>query len=107
MTPEAVERKITEATPLKQVWTEAVSRVGYTVRGSTWSDNPPEGVVVKLPKHCTRQGEYNNSPGGVVIYEIRTLRARNDSIPPEMASNLSIRVIHDYSDSTSLHIRIA
>lgn len=48
-----------------------------SVKSSTWSDN---------------------LLGGVVVYGTRTLRAHNGSIPSEMASNLSIRAIYDYSD---------
>ena len=67
----------------EQAWTEAVSRVDDSVRGSTWSDN---------------------SSRGVVVYGISTLRARNGSYPSDMASNLSIRAIHDYSDGVFLFI---
>ena len=43
-----------------------------------------------------------SSAGEVVTYRIPTLQARNGSIPPEMASDLSIRALHGYSDDRFL-----
>ena len=34
VTLEAVERKVTGATPLEQAWTGVVSRIGYSIRES-------------------------------------------------------------------------
>ena len=63
-----MERKVTEATTLKQVWTEVVSRVDYSIRGSdsvresTWSDNSSGGIIVKVSKQAWSGGYWSGFP---------------------------------------------
>lgn len=82
-----MKRKAIGATP--RYWSNV--KDSYSVRGL--------GEPWITPSEAMSRGI---SIGGVVVYGIRTLRARNGSISSEMASDLSIRAIHDYSDDRFL-----